>query len=67
VRDRARRENLRDALLSPFAVSGLPVRVTTFAQQDASAGKVRLLVAAQIGTAYALPRLDTAAVAAGEN
>ena len=38
------RENLADALVSPFAVSGVPVRVTTFAQQDPGSDKVRLVV-----------------------
>ncbi|MGH9202686.1 MAG: hypothetical protein ACRD2A_15785, partial [Vicinamibacterales bacterium] len=42
-------DTLRDALMSPFAVSGLPLRVTTFAHQDPASGKVRLMVAAQIG------------------
>lgn len=41
-------ESLREALASPFGVSGLPLRVTTFAHQDTS-GKVRLRVAAQVG------------------
>lgn len=41
-------ESLREALASPFGVSGLPLRVTTFAHQD-STGKVRLRVAAQVG------------------
>ena len=40
---------LRDALSSPFAVSGLPLRVTTFAQQDPASDKVRLTIAAQVG------------------
>ena len=42
-------DNLRDALSSPFAVSGLPLRVTTFASQSPSGDKVRLAIAAQIG------------------
>ncbi len=42
-------EILRDALTSPFAVSGVPLRVTTFAHQDPSSSKVRLMLAAQIG------------------
>ena len=40
---------LRETLSSPFAVSGLPLRATTFAQQDPESGKVRLVVAAQVG------------------
>jgi len=46
---RSPQDNLRDALGSPFAISGLPLRVTTFAQQDPGSTKVRLTVAAQIG------------------
>jgi VWFA-related protein len=46
---RSAEDNLRDALTSPFPVSGLPVRVTTFAQQDPASSKVQLLIAAQVG------------------
>jgi len=46
---------LRDAVTSPFGVSGLPVRVTTFAQQDPASNKVQLLIAAQIGAPGAKP------------
>ena len=46
---------LRETLSSPFAVSGLPLRATTFAQQDPESGKVRLVVAAQVGEAGAKP------------
>jgi VWFA-related protein len=42
-------ESLRDALSSPFGVSGLPLRVTTFSHQEPATGKVRLSIAAQIG------------------
>src|SRR5688572_20236913 len=38
---RTAEDNLRDALSSPFPVSGLPVRVTTYAQQDPASQKVR--------------------------
>ena len=48
---RSAEDNLRDALSSPFPVSGLPVRVTTFAQQDPASQKVRLTVSAQVGAA----------------
>jgi VWFA-related protein len=41
---------LREALGSPFAVSGVPLRVTTFAQQDPASSKVQLMVAAQVAT-----------------
>ena len=44
---------LRETLSSPFAVSGLPLLATTFAQQDPESGKVRLVVAAQVGEAGA--------------
>jgi hypothetical protein len=50
---------LRDALASPFAISGVPLRVTTFAQQDAAGGKVRLVIAADVGEAGAQPALFT--------
>ena len=43
------RDYLADALVSPFAVSGVPVRVTTFAQQDPASDKVRLTISAQVG------------------
>jgi VWFA-related protein len=46
---RSPQESLRDALASPFAISGLPLRVTTFAQQEPGTEKVRLVVAAQVG------------------
>jgi VWFA-related protein len=52
---RSAQDSLRDALGSPFAISGLPLRVTTFAQQDPGSEKVRLVVAAQIGEAGAKP------------
>ena len=52
---RSAEDNLRDALASPFPVSGLPVRVTTYAQQDPASQKVRLTVSAQVGAAGAKP------------
>jgi VWFA-related protein len=42
-------DSLRDALVSPFAVSGLPLRVTTFAHHDTASDKVRVMVSAQVG------------------
>ncbi len=42
-------ELLNDALSSPFAIPGLPLRVSTFAQRDADPTKHRLRVAADIG------------------
>ncbi len=41
-------DSLREALSSPFAQSGLPLRVTTFAQQDPASGKVRMTIAADV-------------------
>ena len=46
---RPREEILRDALSSPMAIPGVPLRISTFAQRDATTGKYRLHVAAQIG------------------
>lgn len=46
-------ESLRDALLSPFGTTGLPVRVTTFAQKDPASDKVRVTIAAHVGQAGA--------------
>ena len=40
---------LSDLLSSPFAVPGVPLRVSTFAQRDAEPGKYRVRVAAQVG------------------
>jgi VWFA-related protein len=42
-------EVLRDALSSSLAVPGIPLRVATFAQRDATSGKYRLRLVAQIG------------------
>ena len=46
---RALDEQLNDVLSSPFAIPGLPLRVSTFAQRDADPSKYRLRVAADIG------------------
>jgi VWFA-related protein len=48
-------DSLRDALLSPFAVSGVPLRVSTFVQQDPESDKVRLTIAAQVDQPGAVP------------
>lgn len=48
-------ERLVTALKTPFAVAELPMRVTSYAYQDPSAGKVRLVIAAEIGQAGAPP------------
>jgi VWFA-related protein len=50
---RSTNDVLRDALASPFAISGVPLRITTFAQQDPAGGKVRLVIAADVGEAGA--------------
>src|SRR6185503_10308042 len=42
-------ELLSDALSSPFALSGIPLRVSTFTQHDAVGDKYRVHLAAQIG------------------
>lgn len=42
-------ERLNDVLSSRFAISGLPLRVSTFAQRDADPAKYRLRLAADIG------------------
>ena len=46
---RSPEDNMQSALMSPFAVSEIPLRVTTFAQQDPSSSKVRVSVAADVG------------------
>jgi VWFA-related protein len=60
--DRARKAPeaaLRETLASPFAVSGLPLRATTFAHLDPGSDKVQLVVAAQVGEAGARPGMFT--------
>ena len=42
-------ELLSDALSSPFTLSGLPLRMSAFAQLDVDPGKYRLRIAADIG------------------
>ena len=42
-------ELLSETLSSPFALPGIPLRVTTFAQRDQTPGKYQVRVAAQIG------------------
>ena len=46
---RSPEENMQSALIAPFAVSEIPLRVTTFAQQEPSSSKVRMSVAADVG------------------
>jgi VWFA-related protein len=46
---RPKEDLLNEALSSPIAISGVPLRVSTFAQRDATTGKYRLHVAAQVG------------------
>jgi VWFA-related protein len=52
---RSAEDSLRDALSSPFAISGLPLRATTFAAQDPAGGKVRITIAADVGQPDASP------------
>src|SRR4029450_13601507 len=58
---------LRETLASPFAVPGVPLRATTFAQQDPGSDKVQLVVAAQIGEAGAKPGAYTVGFIVGDN
>lgn len=48
-------DSLRDALVSPFPVSGLPLRLTTFAQQDPASSKVQMVIAADVDQPGAQP------------
>ena len=41
-------DRLRRALASPFAITDLPIRLTTYAYQDSNSSKVRLVVATEI-------------------
>jgi VWFA-related protein len=42
-------ETLSDIMRSPFGVAELPLRVATFSRHDAKSGKVRVLIAADVG------------------
>ena len=42
-------ETLGDILRSPFGVAEIPLRVATFTRHDAASGKVRVLIAADVG------------------
>jgi len=42
-------EALTDIMRSPFGVAELPLRVATFSRHDAASGKVRVLIAADVG------------------
>lgn len=46
---------LVEALRSPFAVSELPLRVTTYAFRESGEGKVRVVIAAEVGQPGAPP------------
>ena len=52
---RSPEESLTDTLRSPFAVAELPLRATAFVTQDPSSDKVRLMIAAEVGTPGAAP------------
>jgi VWFA-related protein len=54
-RSRPAEELLRDAMSSPIAIPGLPLRVSTFARRDGEGGKQRLHLAAHIGQPGATP------------
>lgn len=45
----SQQDNLQSALFSPFAVAEIPLRVTTFAQQEPTGPKVRISIAADVG------------------
>lgn len=42
-------ELLSETLSSPFALPGIPLRVTTFVQRDAAPGRYQVRIAAQVG------------------
>jgi VWFA-related protein len=44
-------QRLADALKSPFAVTELPMRLTTYSYRDPSGSKVRVILAAEVGQA----------------
>jgi VWFA-related protein len=46
---RSPEEVLVDTLRSPFGVAELPLRLATFTRQDPGSGKVRILIAADVG------------------
>jgi VWFA-related protein len=48
-------DRLLTALKTPFAVSEVPVRLTSYSYQDANSQKVRVLLAADVGQAGAPP------------
>lgn len=54
-RSRPAEEVLREAMSSPIAIPGVPLRVSTFTRRDVEGGKHRLHVAAHIGQPGAAP------------
>ena len=54
-RARPAEEVLRDAMSSPIAIPGMPLRVSTFTRRDVESGKHRLHVAAHVGQPGAAP------------
>jgi Flp pilus assembly protein TadD len=48
-------DRLVDALRTPFGMSELPMRITSFSYQDPSSSKVRVVLSAEIGQAGARP------------
>jgi VWFA-related protein len=63
---RSVQETIQEALSSPMAQSGVPLRVTTFAQRD-KGDKVRLTLAAQVGQPGTPPGEFTVAYAIVSN
>jgi VWFA-related protein len=52
---RTTQDRLVDALRTPFGMSELPMRLTSFSYQDPASNKVRVLLSAEIGQAGAKP------------
>ena len=52
---RTTQDRLLDALRTPFGMSELPIRLTSFSYQDPTSHKVRMLLSAEIGQAGAKP------------
>ena len=68
ARARSPRQAVASALASPLLTSALPLRIVSFALKGPEAGKVQLLIHADIGTDYAAPRtVSTAYVITDQN
>jgi VWFA-related protein len=55
-RPRSAREQVTAAIATPLPIAALPLRVATFSLEGPEAGKVQLLIHADVGTDYAEPR-----------